>query len=1095
MTTKLTRFCEAIIEAGWLAALIYVPLFFNVHSSRVFEPDKISVLRSIALVMAVAWLIKVLNDGLGRGGDDEGERVSLWQRIVRTPLVLPTLLLVLAYLISTVFSINPRISFFGSYQRLQGTYSTLSYIVIFFLVLGHLRRPAQWRRMAYVIILVSVPIAIYGLLQRADLDPLPWGGDVQRRIAGNMGNAIFVAAYLIMAFYLTLERLLEHLGRLVGGDDNRQSIMDAVLAGFYLFIIAVQSLAILFTQSRGPLLGWLAGIFVFILLFLLGLRGRAGEEENKGGFVRLLERWLWLPWIGFALAGLVFLVVFNIPGSPLAPLRTNPIIGRLGTALDLESQTARVRTLIWEGASELIGPHDPLQYPVTGGEGDVTAMTPDRLNAIRPLIGYGPESMWMAFNPFYPPDLAHYESRNASPDRSHNETFDSLVITGILGFIAYMALFLSIFFFSLSWLGLMRSRGQKILFSVLAIGGALLGSLLAYAAMGNWVLFGIALPAGMSLGILAYILVAAIWNEVGQHPMRLGQRELIVMTVLSTIIAHFIEIHFGIAIASTRTYFWIWSAVLVVVGMGWLKLGEPAEQPAPQPEPVAATGRRKKGRGRRRVPAPSGTTSTPGQWDEVIIYAVTLGIMLFIIAFNYIINPNVLDLRSTNPIVVFIQSFTTRVDTKLGERFVSLGLFWMVTFVVLVGTVVALLDIARSRATAVTGRWLGKAALISLAISLGMFLGLGLLHAATIARDAARQQPGGSITLEQLASMSASHVTELYIISLLLIFLLAFTVWRTQRGTNSWLGAGGWLAPAGGAVLAVVGLLIIFNLNASLVRADIVYKQGQAYDNAGRYTEAIQLYQMALDEEPKEDYYWLFLGRAQLEQARAASGAQQASFLANAEESLLRAQELNPLNTDHSANLGRLYLAKSQMTTGEGRAEAVQKALDYYSVATRLSPNAAHLHNEYGTAYQVAGQIDKALEQFDISLALDQEYPDTYRRLGDFYQRTNQNDKAIEAYEAGVKIAPRDVTFHSNLGFLYAEAGDREKAIQENLTVVDRRPNDLASLRNLAILYSEVDDFDNALVFAQRALELVTKDEDRAALQTLIDQLQAQRGG
>ena len=1091
MTTKLSRFCEAIIEAGWLAALIYVPLFFNVHSSRVFEPDKISVLRSIALVMVIAWLIKVLNDGLGRGQPD-GEKVSLWRRIVNTPLVLPTLLLVLAYLISTVFSINPRISFFGSYQRLQGTYSTLSYIVIFFLVLGHLRRPEQWRRMAYTIILVSVPIAIYGLLQRANLDPLPWGGDVQRRIAGNMGNAIFVAAYLIMAFFLTLERLLEHLGRLVSSEDNRQSTMDAVLAGFYLFIIAVQSLAILFTQSRGPLLGWLAGLFVFILLFLLGLRGRAGERENKGGIIRLLERWLWLPWIGLALAGIAFLVVFNIPGSPLAPLRTNPIIGRLGTALDLESQTARVRTLIWEGAAELIAPHAPLEYPATGGTGDVTAMTPDVLNPLRPLIGYGPEAMWMAYNPFYPPDLAHYESRNASPDRSHNETFDSLVITGVLGFVAYMALFLSIFFFSLRWLGLMRTRGQKILFFVLAIGGGLLGSLLAYATMGNWVLFGIALPAGMSLGILAYILTAAIWNEIGQHPMHLGQRELLVMTVLATIIAHFIEIHFGIAIAATRTYFWIWSAVLVVVGMGWLQLNEQAEQPVPQPAPVVTASRKKKG---RSTPAPARPAAASGQWNEVIIYAVALGIMLFVIAFNYIINPNVLDLRSSNPLVVFVQSFTTRVDTKVGERFVSLGLFWMVTFVVLVGTVVALLDIARNRAVAVTGRWLGKAALISLAISLGMFFGLGLLHAATIARDAARQQPGGSITLDQLATMSASHITEFYIISLLLIVLLAFTVWRSLRGGPGWLGAGGWLAPAGGAVLAVAGLLIIFNLNASLVRADIVYKQGQAYDNAGRYAEAVQLYQMAIDEEPQEDYYYLFLGRAQLEQARAASDAQQQSFLANAEQSLLRAQALNPLNTDHSANLGRLYLAKSQMTSGTERTQAVQRALDYYAVATRLSPNAAHLHNEYGTAYQVAGQPDKALEQFDISLALDQRYPDTYRRLGDFYQRSNQNDKAIEAYEAGLTIAPRDVTFHSNLGFLYAEQGNREKGIEHNLAVLDSRPNDLASIRNLAVLYSEIGDVDNALVFAQRALGLVTTDEDKAALQSLIDQLQAQRGG
>ena len=325
MTTKLSRFCEAIIEAGWLAALIYVPLFFNVHSSRVFEPDKISLLRSIALVMAIAWIIKVFNDGLGRGQSGDGERPSLWRRIVSTPLVLPTLLLVLAYLISTIFSLNPRISFFGSYQRLQGTYSTLSYILIFFLVLGHLRRPEQWRRMAYTIILVSVPIAIYGLLQRAGLDPLPWGGDVQRRIAGNMGNAIFVAAYLIMAFFLTLERLLEHLGKLLRGDDLGRATMDAVLAGFYLFILAVQSVAILFTQSRGPLLGWLAGLFVFHPTVSAGAAWPRPVSRKPWWFRQSsCNVGSGCPGLRLALAGFVFLVVFNVPGSPLAPSAHQP---------------------------------------------------------------------------------------------------------------------------------------------------------------------------------------------------------------------------------------------------------------------------------------------------------------------------------------------------------------------------------------------------------------------------------------------------------------------------------------------------------------------------------------------------------------------------------------------------------------------------------------------------------------------------------------------------------------------------------------------------------------------------------------------------
>ena len=62
MQTKLSVFCDRLIEAGWLAALIVVPLFFNIHSSRVFEPDKLSLLRSIALVMAAAWLLRAVED-------------------------------------------------------------------------------------------------------------------------------------------------------------------------------------------------------------------------------------------------------------------------------------------------------------------------------------------------------------------------------------------------------------------------------------------------------------------------------------------------------------------------------------------------------------------------------------------------------------------------------------------------------------------------------------------------------------------------------------------------------------------------------------------------------------------------------------------------------------------------------------------------------------------------------------------------------------------------------------------------------------------------------------------------------------------------
>ena len=116
-------------------------------------------------------------------------------------------------------------------------------------------------------------------------------------------------------------------------------------------------------------------------------------------------------------------------------------------------------------------------------------------------------------------------------------------------------------------------------------------------------LLGIILPAGLIAGVIIYITVAAIWNERRGLPMHLGQRELIVMTILATVIAHFIEIHFGIAIVSTRTYFWLWSAVLVVLGMNWLRLDAARSRPRrsnARPRRSPAKAPQATGKGKRR---------------------------------------------------------------------------------------------------------------------------------------------------------------------------------------------------------------------------------------------------------------------------------------------------------------------------------------------------------------------------------------------------------------------------------------------------------------------------------------------------------------
>ena len=61
-STKLSAFCDNILEMGWTLAVVITPLFFNVYSSRVFEPDKLTTLRTLALIMAAVWLVKLVEE-------------------------------------------------------------------------------------------------------------------------------------------------------------------------------------------------------------------------------------------------------------------------------------------------------------------------------------------------------------------------------------------------------------------------------------------------------------------------------------------------------------------------------------------------------------------------------------------------------------------------------------------------------------------------------------------------------------------------------------------------------------------------------------------------------------------------------------------------------------------------------------------------------------------------------------------------------------------------------------------------------------------------------------------------------------------------
>ncbi|MDW8269849.1 MAG: O-antigen ligase family protein, partial [Anaerolineae bacterium] len=719
MRSRLSILGDAVMETAWLAALVVAPLFFNIYSQRVFEPDKISLVRSLALVAFVAWLVRTLEDRRR----EEAEGIRFRQRLREDPFLAPVLFLAVVYALSTALSVAPRTSLWGSYQRLQGLFSLYAYVALFLAVRAALRRPEQWQRLEYTVILTSVPIALYGILQKVQLDPLPWGGDTTTRVAANLGNAIFIAAYLIMAVPLTLARLIEALRRLLAAADG--TVADALTAGTLLFVLTVQLAAIVFSQSRGPWLGLAAGGYVFVLLGLAGLRQRAAvtgplrrREALTGigmgvaglalvgvglGALRLWSgvvgwivlilavlaatalylvplltrrgwRWLWLSVVVQGVLLVVALVLINLPNTALnAAFRQIPYAGRLAQIAEVDRGTGRVRVLIWQGVVDMMLPHPPLTFP----DGRT-----DPLNPLRPLVGYGPETMWVAFNRFYRPELGDLEARNASPDRSHNETFDSLVTTGLLGFLAYAALFAGVFFHALRWLGLIQTVRDRRLFWVLGAGGTALGIGVPLAA-GQAHYLGLGVPFGFLLGVLVYVTLAGLGDR--REVDRLDRRHLLIVALLATVVAHFVEINLGIAIVSTRTYFFVFIAVLSLLGTE--RLQPEAMEPMPAPAaPRVPTAARKGGK-RRQTPAPAPTKAVlpfaGSPRGAMLPYALVLAFILFILDWDFVSNQT----ARTDVLAIFLQSWL--IHLRQGVPVAGPGALWIVLFTVAVALLLA----------------------------------------------------------------------------------------------------------------------------------------------------------------------------------------------------------------------------------------------------------------------------------------------------------------------------------------------------------------------------------------------------------------------
>lgn len=255
---------------------------------------------------------------------------------------------------------------------------SLLHLGAFFLVAGSIFSEIDWKRWWKTSLVAAFIMSIYCLFQLAGAITINQGGV---RIDGTFGNASYLAVYMLFHVFISLLFFIRTR-------DTAARYIYGIFALLFSFMVYE-------TATRGAILGLLGGLFV---IALLNLRNKENAQMRKMAVATLVLICLTVgSFIAFRNSSFVL---------------NSPVLARFAN-LNIESIRGEGRAYVWPIA--LAGIKE------------------------RPLLGWGQENFNYVFNAHYNPEMYQLEPWF---DRAHNIFLDWGIAGGIVGLLAYLALYI-----------------------------------------------------------------------------------------------------------------------------------------------------------------------------------------------------------------------------------------------------------------------------------------------------------------------------------------------------------------------------------------------------------------------------------------------------------------------------------------------------------------------------------------------------------------------------------------------------------------------------------------------------------------------------
>lgn len=353
-------------------------------------------------------------------------------RLSRTPLDLPLFSWLALLILFTFFSVSLSNSLFGESQRYGGLLTQLSYIFLLILTANLVRNEDQIEKINLAIVITGAVVSSYAIAQHYGLDLIDWskGGNEARLVVSTLGNSNFLGDYLVLVIPIALIGYFTLPKRRY----------------YYLAAFALSYAALLFSSCRA---GW-AGLAVSALFFALPSMKPLWNKQR-----------VWL----LALIAVTITITLSINFFG-AGSRSPLLVKRIASSIEMGEGTVAQRLSIWQSSLKVI--------------------------KVRPLSGWGLETFGLVFPRFQLPSYHQLGGATRLTDKTHNESLQIAVSSGLLSLLAFLWLFTAFAFKSWQTISQMEALDKKSLTQIgylSSLAGYLVAVQFSFSATGVAFLF------------------------------------------------------------------------------------------------------------------------------------------------------------------------------------------------------------------------------------------------------------------------------------------------------------------------------------------------------------------------------------------------------------------------------------------------------------------------------------------------------------------------------------------------------------------------------------------------------------------------------